>query len=203
MFKSTSILLATLAALSGAGNAMAADGNAPETYLGLNLATQARYDQSCMAGSPCDRTAGSSGKIFGGYLAAPSQFDSFSLSQGVELMYYKLGLATAAFRSNSGVQAGSGNSKGVAASYVLQANFHDFSINGRVGISYAQSKLNYASGGSSSDRSFFVPVTGLGLRYALTKNLTLNADYDYLPNRFNDQEKGAAHMYSLGVGYKF
>ncbi|MDE2428419.1 MAG: porin family protein [Burkholderiales bacterium] len=206
MFKSTSLLLAGIASLFVANAATAADtanAMAPQTYMGLNLAVQSKYDLSCASTSPCDRKANSSGKIFGGYMMAPSLFEGVNVSQGVELMYYKVGNAKALFDSSNGMQAGTGNTKGVAASYVLQANFNDFSINGRAGVSYAQSKVNYLSGGSSSDKSFFVPVVGLGMRYAITPNVTLNADYDRLPDRFNDKEKGSVNMFSLGVGYKF
>lgn len=207
MYKSASILLATVASLLAGASAMAADGsmssNAPETYLGFNLAAQTKYDLSCLAGSPCDRKAGSSGKIYGGYMAAPSLFEGVSLSQGVELMYYKAGRAAAGFQTADGAKAGSGDTQGLATSYVLQANFNDFSLNGRAGIAYGHSRVDFAQGGSSSDKSFFIPVVGLGARYQLSKNLSLNADYDRLPERFTDKEKGSVNMFSLGIGYKF
>lgn len=198
-------LLLTLSSLLIAGSAAAADAPSAhaEAYAGFNLAAQTRYDLDCVAGSPCDRKAGDSGKIFGGYLGAPSDIGGVSVSQGAELMYYKVGSANAGFQTGSGLKAGRGNTYGLGAAYVVQANFNDFAVNGRLGLAYANSKVDYTAGGSDSNRSFLAPVVGLGVRYALTKNVTLNADYDRLPNKFSSQEKGSVNMFSLGVGYKF
>ncbi|MCU6432420.1 porin family protein [Undibacterium sp. Jales W-56] len=211
MFKTKSFLMAAIATLftgAIAGSAMAAD-NLPtqaQTYAGINFAAQAKYDLSCLGTTSCDTKAKSSGKIYAGYLAAPTLFEGVNVSQGAELMYYKVGSAVATYPaslSNSSSETLLRSTDGLAASYVLQANFNDFSLNGRAGIAYTRNKVTSSlAGNSTTDKAFIVPVFGLGIRYAVAKNISLNADYDRLPNKFGS-DKGVINMLSLGVGYKF
>ncbi len=204
MFKAKSILVASIASLllgTAATSAMAADTTTTEAgaYAGLNLAAKTKYDHDCLGSVSCDNKASSSGKIYAGYMGAPSLFEGVNVSQGVELMYYKVGSATETF---SGLNK-TFSTKGLGASYVLQANFNDFSINGRLGVAYTDDKLsstNYTLGGNvESDKHRYAPLVGIGARYSLTKNISLNADYD----RFETNHMGSVNMFSLGVGYKF
>ncbi|MDY7538860.1 outer membrane beta-barrel protein [Undibacterium sp. RTI2.1] len=205
MFKAKSIFFASIASLllgTAATSAMAADATTTEAgaYAGLNIAAQAKYDHDCLGSVSCDNKASSSGKIYAGYMGAPSLFEGVNVSQGVELMYYKVGSATETFSS----LRRSTSTKGLGASYVLQANFNDFSVNGRLGVAYTDDKsssTNYLLpvGAVESDQHRFAPLVGVGARYSLTKNISLNADYD----RLQSDHTGAVNMFSLGVGYKF
>lgn len=211
MFKIKSFLMAAIATVfagTAATSAMAAD-NIPtqaETYAGINFAAHAKYDLSCLGTSSCDTKAKSSGKIYAGYMAAPTMFEGVNVSQGAELMYYKVGSAVSTYPSTLSTASPETvlrSTEGLGASYVLQANFNDFSLNGRAGIAYTRNKTNYSDiSGTTTDKAFIVPVFGLGVRYSLAKNITLNADYDRLPNKFGG-DKGVINMLSLGVGYKF
>ncbi|MET3136258.1 hypothetical protein AAKU61_000596 [Undibacterium sp. GrIS 1.2] len=206
MFKAKSIFFASIASLllgTAATSAMAADTTTTEAgaYAGLNIAAQAKYDLDCSSNGQtgCNRKANSSGKIYAGYMGAPSLFEGINVSQGIELMYYKVGSATRTFIGSSD----SFNTKGLAASYVLQANFNNFSLNGRAGAAYTTDKYGSSFLGTSNTNHSVVPVIGLGARYSLTKNISLNADYDRLVSDANNAAKGPIHMFSLGVGYKF
>ena len=204
MFKAKSILFASIASLllgTAATSAMAADTATTEAgaYAGLNLAAQTKYDIDCGGSVSCDKKANSSGKIYAGYMGAPSLFEGVNVSQGIELMYYKVGSASRTFVGSSD----SFNSKGLAASYVLQANFNNFSLNGRAGVAYTTDKYESSFLGTSNTNHSFVPVVGLGARYSLTKNISLNADYDRLVSDASNAAKAPIHMFSLGVGYKY
>ncbi|MES2072696.1 MAG: outer membrane beta-barrel protein [Pseudomonadota bacterium] len=189
--------LATLAALTAASHACAA-----ETYLGANIAARSNTDLNCIGGAACERPGNASGKIVGGYLSALAPLNGVEIAQGIEVMAYTAGSSKAVFRNANAFVPGSAKSKGIGVTHVLRASLGDFAITTRLGLGYTRGKLNYAAGGADS-KSVVVPLVGLGVRYSLNRDWALNADWDRLPGKYNDQQKMVVNMFSIGLSYQF
>ena len=177
---------------------------AAETYIGAGLSAYTRSTVKCGFDDPCERAGTNAGKVYLGHMFDTLPYNGFNITHGIEAMGYKLGANKANYLYRNTHIAGAGESTGVGLLYKLEVSFNnDFSVYSRVGTSYGRSSVKFASGLSESSSSWFAPVVGLGAKYAMTKNISLVADWDRLPSRYSDGNKSVNNMFSLGVIYKF
>lgn len=154
-------------------------------YVGANAGLYSRYELSCEMTLPCDRSARLSGKVYGGY--AFGQF-------GFEAMAFRIGAA----QGNTGALRESG----VALLGVLPLNSGDFTFKGKLGLAYARGTAQNAS--TSSSKSSVQPVLGTSFAYAISKSVSVNADWDQLRAKTgNDGAKTRVNMFSLGLSVHF
>jgi opacity protein-like surface antigen len=188
-------LIASLGLLGAVGNAAAAGPKVqPEAYMGANVGLYSKYDFKCSAGQKCDETASYSGKIFGGVM-----YENW----GIEGLAFGAGKGEGTLRLGGKDAQGSLTMRGVGVVGVLPLNFGDFSLKGKLGAAYTQGQATYKNGGSASEKSF-APLAGVGLSYALNKQISLNADVDHISAKYNKAgDKAAVNMFSIGASYKF
>ena len=187
----TSLLVTTAALALSNFSAHAAEDN----YVGASIGAATHYRLDCTGSVACDRNANGSGKIYFG-----KQLDK---TFGAEVMGWKLGDAQGNVKSAAGsLAAASVHSQGVAVVGVAGTSFDAVSVKARLGVGYARGFTDVAAG-SSSAKSAFVPVMGVGASYALDKQWSLNADIDRLPARVNGNTRVNANMFSLGASYRF
>lgn len=144
----------------------------------------------------------SGGKLFGGYQLSPN----FALEGG----YFDLGRYSFSSTTPGGTFSGNTLVRGLNLDLVGTMPLSDrFSVLGRVGAAYAQSRSDYASTGfvglnsTSASRNSTGPKIGVGIQYALTDALSLRAEIERY--RINDpsRNRGNIDMASIGVVYKF
>lgn len=154
-------------------------------YVGANAGLYSRYELSCDMALACDRSARLSGKVYTGY--AFGQF-------GFEAMAFKIGAAQGS--------AGKLSQSGVALLGVLPLNSGDFTFKGKLGLAYARGTAQDA--GASSSKSSLHPVLGTSFAYAISKSVSVNADWDQLRAKAgNDGTKTRVNMFSLGLSLHF
>lgn len=191
--------LATFTTLSFTSSALAA-----ETYVGAALSAYTRSSLPCPVNASCERSGATSGKIYTGYMFDALPYNGFNITHGIEAMEYQIGTSKTAYGYKNGHIPGYAETAGVALLYKLEVSFNnDFSVMSRLGTSYAHNSIQYSDGDVNANTSWFGPVVGLGAKYALTKNLSLVADWDRLPVKYNGGPKAANNMFSIGVSYKF
>ncbi|WP_296923801.1 outer membrane beta-barrel protein [Polaromonas sp.] len=208
------VALAVLGAVSSSG-AMAQsmyELNGP--YIGGNIGrTKADFDNGTInrtlaaqglgitSISEDDRDTGY--KLFGGY--------QFNRNFAVEGGFFDLGKSSYRFNTLPlGSFSGETRVRGLNLDLVGILPVSDrFSVFGRVGAAYAQSRANFASTGAvaanrSDTRNNDTHVkVGLGMQYALTEALSLRAELERY--RINDPVRNRGHidMASLGLVYRF
>ena len=199
--------LSTLAIASGAiitSFSFATCAQASEIYLGAGLSAYTRNTVKCGLNDPCEKAGTNTGKIYAGHMFDTLPYNGFNITHGIEAMAYQVGANKASYSYKNKLVAGAGESTGVGLLYKLEVSFNnDFSVYSRLGTSYGRSTVKFASGLSESNPSWFAPVVGLGAKYAMTKNISLVADWDRLPSRYSVGHKSVNNMFSLGVSYKF
>jgi hypothetical protein len=199
--------ISTLAIVSGAiltNLSLSTCAFASETYLGAGLSAYTRSKVKCGLDDPCERASTNTGKIYAGYMFDALPYNGFNITHGIEAMGYQVGANRASYTYKNKPVAGTGETAGVALLYKLDVSFNnDFSIHSRLGTSYTHSSVKFSPGFYESNSSWFAPVVGLGAKYAMTKNLSLVADWDRLPNKYSGGHKAVNNMFSLGVMYKF
>lgn len=142
-------------------------------------------------------------KVFGGY-----QFNrNIALEGGYfDLGRFSYGLNTTPIGSFSGNSRIRGLNLDLVGTLPLSSQF---SVFGRVGAAYAQTKANFASTGavapntSDTQRKDTNLKVGIGLQYAITEALSLRAELERY--RINDPVRNRGHvdMASLGLVYRF
>ncbi|MGL4575970.1 MAG: porin family protein [Burkholderiaceae bacterium] len=185
-------LVSTAFALAGIAAPVFAD---PQVYVGGSIGAKSDFKLNCVPGAPCDKSDGTSGKLYGGMMFNDVPF-------GVEAVYYQTGSAKAGIQDGSVLRQGTAKNSGLGVTGVAQATFGDFALKGRLGVGYSRGKVSYAAGGSASESSF-QPILGVGASYAITKHWAVNADWDRYPTKFNKTEKANTDLFSVGVSYKF
>jgi opacity protein-like surface antigen len=193
-FRLTRSLPATLVALFAlaAGSAHAAP--QAETYVGANIGLYDKYDIKCTSGQKCDQTASLGGKVYGGI-----NYENF----GVEVLAFGVGKGEGQLRRAG--QDAQGNVKigGLGVVGTLPLRLGDFTLKGKLGGAYTRGVANYTAGGSESKNSFGL-LAGAGLSYAISKTMSVNADYDHLSAKYNKAgDKTNVNMFSVGLSYKF
>ncbi len=205
MFKLNRI--SSIALVSGAilsNIVMSTSALASETYIGAGLSAYTRSKVKCGFDDPCERAGTNSGKIYAGYMFDALPYNGFNITHGIEAMGYQVGANKASYNFQNKLMAGTGETAGVALLYKLDVSFNNnFSIHSRLGTSYAHSSVKFSPDIYESNSSWFAPVVGLGAKYAMTKNISLVADWDRLPNKYSGNHKAVNNMFSLGVMYKF
>ena len=142
------------------------------------------------------------GKLFSGYQFTPN----FALEGG----YFDLGRFNYSGVTTGGTYNGDTRARGLNLDLVGTLPLSDrFSVLGRVGAAYAQTRDNFATGG-------FVPANtfnrsrndtnvkfGVGLQYAITEALSLRAELERY--RINDpiRNRSNVDMASIGLVYRF
>ena len=160
---------------------------------GQNLAVQSATGQNNSTGF----------KAFGGY--------QFNRNLAVEGGYFDLGRSNYTFNTvPAGTFSGNTTVRGLNLDLVGIAPLTDrFSVLGRVGAAYAQSRANFAStgavpaNGSPTSRNGTDLKLGLGLQYAITEALGIRAEIERY--RINDpvRNRGFINMASIGLVYRF
>jgi len=142
-------------------------------------------------------------KVFGGY--------QFNRNIALEGGYFDLGRFNYGFNTTPiGSFSGSTRIRGLNLDLVGTLPLSDqFSLFGRVGAAYAQTKANFASTGavasnrSDPRRKDTNLKVGVGMQYAITEALSLRAELERY--RISDPVRNRGHvdMASLGLVYRF
>lgn len=189
------IVLGAASAALWSGPATAQAGVQPERYVGAAIGAATRYDLDCSTGTRCDRSPSGSAKVTLG-LRLEKHF-------GAELMAWRLASGDGSVRLGTGVGPGSVRSQGVAAVGVFSAPLLDaWSAQARLGVGQVRGTVVHA-GGATGRTSRATPVFGLGLRYALTPQWSVSADWDRLPTRVDARNKVDADLLSIGLQWHF
>jgi len=192
-FQTLSRTMAAVLALSAAaGSASAAP--QPESYVGANIGLYDKYDIKCTTGQKCDKTASLGGKVYGGM-----NFENF----GVEVMAFGVGKGEGTLRRAGKDAQGTVKIGGLGVVGTLPLQMGDFTLRGKLGGAYTRGAASYAAGGSESKNSFGL-LGGAGLSYAISKTMSVNADYDHISAKYNKAgDKASVNMFSVGLSYKF
>ncbi|MES2116914.1 MAG: outer membrane beta-barrel protein [Pseudomonadota bacterium] len=190
-------------ALLGASGAAAAADLSPG-YLGLDIGWRNHYNFDCLGGSPCERNAGASTRVYGGYTLGEGELFGLKQTRAIELAVFTGGAAKGAFKNGAGVLSqGEGKLSGMS---VTAASFNklseDWTWTTRLGLAYEHGKVSYAAGGSDSNNALLL-TAGLGLSYAIDRHWALNADWNYLPARLGKADKSNLNVFSVGAAYHF
>ena len=154
----------------------------------------------CSAGVSCDNND-TAWKIYGGW-TFPGDF-------AAEVTYYDLGKFTA---SAGGVSASlKGSYWGLGGAWLPQFGTSGWGAAVRLGAAYGEGKLD-ATGFGSETRNDWHPYGGLGVSYAFSKNLKVEADLDFtkIGSQFTDPGTGitakatdTVRTYMGGATYTF
>lgn len=179
-------------ALSGAAAAQTSPGTGP--YVGANINLYSKYSLDCDAGVNCDKTPRLGGKVYGGY-----DFGTYA----IEAFAFNAGGAKGSLRDGAISLPGKLRQDGLGVVGVLPFTTGDLTFKGKLGVAYVRGRASYAAGGSSSDKAF-APVVGAGISYALSKTLSLNADWDQTRAEYGlHSPRTTVNMFSLGLSTKF
>jgi OOP family OmpA-OmpF porin len=187
--------------------------DAPGWYIGGSLgSTRANFNNDAInnqfvangfaINSTSTNNRSTGGKLFSGYQFTPN----FALEGG----YFDLGRFNYSGVTTGGTYNGDTRARGLNLDLVGTLPLSDrFSVLGRVGAAYAQTRDNFASSG-------FVPANtfnrsrndtnvkfGVGLQYAITEALSLRAELERY--RINDpiRNRSNVDMASIGLVYRF
>jgi OOP family OmpA-OmpF porin len=147
-------------------------------------------------GYSCDKSA-MGFKLLGGYQVMPNV--------AVEAGYYNLGKWTASVPLGSStvktVMKTAGFGVGAALSADIAPKVH---VVGRLAVASMSTKFSASLAGSSGSESEsnMAVLFGLGVGYALTKNLSIDATIDVGKHDF-DGESGSARVFGLGLTASF
>ncbi|UDF33468.1 UNVERIFIED_ORG: porin family protein [Shinella sp. XGS7] len=198
LFSKTRASLMALIALGAAGAASAAPvaQQGESNYVGGSLGLYKKYDLNCDTGVKCDKTPSTAGKIYGGHM--------FDERYGVEAMAFGMKSGVGSIKDKAGASVpGSVNLRGLGVSGVAAFGEGPFTFKGRLGVAYTKGKSNNYSTGTSESKSSLQPLIGAGVSYALSKEVSLNADWDRVSGKYNGNAKTHANMVSVGLSYKF
>lgn len=203
MMKHTVRAALLASAFLGASGAAAAADLSPG-YLGVDVGYRNHYNFDCLSGSPCERNAGASTRVYGGYVLGQGEVFGLKDTRAIEVAAFSGGAAKGAFKDGTGVlSAGRGKLSGVSVTFAsATALSEDWAWTTRLGLVAEHGKVDYAAGGSDSTNTLAVTV-GTGLSYAIDKHWALNADWNYLPARMGKAAKSNLNVFSVGAAYHF
>jgi opacity protein-like surface antigen len=194
--------LLVLAASVAPAAAFAADA-LPNVYVGASVGLRTNDGLDCNGVSNCDLHTNKSGKLVVGYGLETHQFAGNPTVTSVELMGYSAGAVTAGFHTAGGIVKGEGKVSGVGLNLASTTTVNDFAFTTRVGLAHSVGKVDYAAGGSDS-KSANGLLLGMSVAYALDKNWSINAGFDYVPKvKFSASQSGHASLFSVGTAYRF
>lgn len=186
----TSVIAGLGVALGGAAAAQATTG----PYVGANINVYSKYSIDCDAGFNCDKTGRLSGKVYSGY-----DFGGY----GIEALVFAAGSVEGTLIDGPLPYAGTLRQDGVGLVGVLPFTSGDLSFKGKLGVAYVRGRASYIGRGSSSDKAF-TPMVGASVGYALTKTLSMNADWDQTRAEYGlHSPRTTINMFSLGLSTKF
>jgi opacity protein-like surface antigen len=190
------------ACLGVSGAAAAAD--LSPGYLGLDLGYRNHYNFDCVAGSPCERNAGASTRVYGGYTLGETTALGLQTTRAVEVAAFTGGAVKGAFKDGAGaLSAGRGKLSGVSVVLASSSKLsQDWAWTTRLGLVAEHGKVDYAAGGSDSTNTLAV-TAGTGLSYAIDPHWALNADWNYLPAHMGKAAKSNLNVFSVGAAYHF
>jgi OOP family OmpA-OmpF porin len=142
----------------------------------------ARSNEDCSGVSSCDKN-GIGFKLLGGYKLTPNL--------GIEGGYYNLGKVSAADSGVSMSIKSAGFGVGIAGFVDLAPQVRGF---GRLGVASLKTKLDWSYmslRGGVSDTNVAL-LFGLGAGYALTKNLSIDANVDFGKHKIDDNSFGGS-----------
>jgi hypothetical protein len=170
----------------------------PQAYIGANILGGGKYDVECATGFKCDRNAkGGAGKFFAGFFIQPDTF-------GVEATLYSMGAAKGTIKQNGATLPGEFRVRGLALTGFYRLSAGDFSVDARAGAAYARGEFKPDGlSVAKQTKSAFMPTIGIGGRYAINQNWSLQLDWDRFPAKFSNSEKANADLYTLGASYRF
>ncbi|MBA5637239.1 outer membrane beta-barrel protein [Duganella sp. LX20W] len=190
-------------AFLGASGAAAAADLSPG-YLGVDVGYRNHYNFDCLSGSPCDRNAGASTRVYGGFVLGENEAFGLPHTRAVEVAAFTGGAVKGAFKDGSGaLSPGKGKLSGVSAVLASATKLsEDWAWTTRLGLVAEHGKVDYTAGGSDSTNTLAV-TAGTGLSYAIDKHWALNADWNYLPARMGKAAKSNLNVFSVGAAYHF
>jgi OmpA-OmpF porin, OOP family len=186
MMKKQVLLAVAALALSGAASA--------QVY-GVVSAGVSKLKVDCDGAEVCDKS-GTAFKVLGGY--------KFTPNVAVEAGYMSFGKATL---RDSGDSADIG-----VTGFGIGAAFHqDFATNwnfvARLGLAQVKTKLDAPAIAFSDSDSNAQLYGGLGVGYKLTKQMSLDAAWDFSKGKYNkdglDLGSGNVNAFSLGLTFGF
>ncbi len=147
--------------------------------------------------------SGTGAKLFGGY--------QLNRNFAIEGGYFDLGRSSYTFNTTpAGTFSGETRVRGLNLDLVGMLPVSDrFSVFGRIGAAYAQSRANFTSTGAvaanttNPRRNDTNLKVGLGMQYAITEALAVRAELERY--RINDPVRNRGHidMASVGLIYRF
>jgi opacity protein-like surface antigen len=189
-------------AIAAAASLMLSTGAFAQGYLGFSAGATKLHD-SCEGTLTCD-TTDTGGKVFAGYKFLPYL--------GAEVIYFDFGKAKGTVDlGEGGIAAFDVKTTAVGAGVLLTGTFAEtWTGSARLGV--AQVKVNV--GGSYEGISgLFKPRStqgylGLGVGYLVTRNLSIDAAYDYTRARIESSTADFSatdnvSLYSIGLTYTF
>lgn len=185
----------SLIALAAAAFANVASAQS-QGYVGLQVGTS-RSDIDCSGTTSCDKND-TGFKVFGGYKLTPEW--------AIELGYSDLGKT----KFSTGAVTGSvaTTSLGLGVAYHL-AFGNDWTGVARLGVASNQVKLSgtvNGLGSASDSKRKAEPYLGLGVGYALTKQVSLTGNWDWTQGEYSNAGgsiKPKYNVFSLGVNFAF
>src|SRR5258706_4441928 len=182
------LAIAATASLS-AGSAFA------EGYIG-GAVGQSHFNADCSGTTSC-KNNDTGYKLFGGY--------KFSPNLGAELTYFDYGKATASLQSGSTLITGQLRGTGLRLAVAFMGDFApQWSGVARLGIASNRAKVTATAGtltGSDSETKA-AAYAGLGVGYAISKELKVDAALDFSKLKFSG-ETFNVRLLSVGVTYAF
>jgi OmpA-OmpF porin, OOP family len=168
---------------------------AQNAYVGGSVG-QSRYDEDC-TGFTCDKND-TGFKLFAGYM--------FNPSFGVEAHYVNLGkLTMSGVVPPLGTFSGDVKANGFGVSAVGVVPLQAFSLFGKVGVTYMDTKISGSIPGigsaSDSDKATNLNF-GLGVGYNFTPNAAARLEWERFRAEYSG-EKGDVDLISLGISVRF
>lgn len=210
-------LLASVATSAGAQDSTKVLGKdaTPELspyYVGASWGAGTQYRFGCY-GPDCGHNTSRSGKLYGGYIVnnRMAAFGDIKMTDAIELGLYRAS-------GNSNVSLSPTQSSrdhalftSLTATWATGMQLNDsLALNTRLGVAYTHTKWeSYMSAPNSflptkGNDNRFGPTAGLGLSYAVTRNVKLHADYDYIPVSYGSaNDKNHLSVWSVGASYRF
>jgi len=171
-------------------------------YVGVSAGVKSNFKFSNIGSAPRDDDAKTTGKIYAGYVFNTSNVGRQPVSHAVELSAYTGKTGDIPFKRGNAVAPGSGEMLGIGLAYAAAYEVApQISMTGRVGVGYTRSEITYVTGPTQKTNDSSV-IFGLGAAYHVNDKLSLHADWDRLPVKF-DTQKDKLNMFSIGARYKF
>ena len=189
--------LVTLALLAGSASAYAgqvADGPNTEVGIAGSVRLGDRNIPPCEASVDCKHGRRPSGKIFADTLVSPSW--------GWGAAVFRTQPNSATLTAPTTALGATAQTKGAAVTAYMPWKIDAFTFKARLGVGYADTTVHYTDGTARSV-SGLVPVVGAGVSYALSKEWSVRADWDYLPSKPNAAFRTQANTASVGLFYHF